>query len=94
MSVSERDRHELYLAFEELIGADKADTMMSMLPPVGWADVTTKSDLDAAVAVLRAEFNAGMERALRSQLRVLVFAIIGAMATQTTLILTVLALLV
>ena len=73
--------------------------MMSMLPPVGWADVATKPDLDAAVAILRAEMagteakiNANTERARRSQLRVLVFAIIGATATQTTLTLTVLAL--
>jgi len=47
MSISERDRHELYLAVEGLIGAPVAETMMSMLPPVGWADVATKHDLAA-----------------------------------------------
>jgi hypothetical protein len=53
MPVDERARHELYLAFEHLIGAQKADTLMAMLPPVGWADVATKRDLDALRAATK-----------------------------------------
>ncbi|MGI8792605.1 MAG: hypothetical protein ACR2H3_05425 [Acidimicrobiales bacterium] len=46
MSVSEEARHELYLALEEVHGRSRATTLMSLLPPVGWADVATKRDLD------------------------------------------------
>lgn len=45
MSVlDERARHQLYLALESHLGTSEADTMMNMLPPVGWADVATKHD--------------------------------------------------
>jgi hypothetical protein len=57
-NIDERARHELYLAFEELIGAERADTLMAMLPPVGWADVATKHD----VALLRVDLTALEER--------------------------------
>jgi hypothetical protein len=30
---------------EETMGSDRAETMTSLLPPVGWADVATKQDL-------------------------------------------------
>ena len=46
MAVDERSRHELYLRLEEAIGTHEADTLMSLLPPVGWADVATKHDLE------------------------------------------------
>jgi hypothetical protein len=59
MAVDERRRHEMYLAFEELVGAEVAATMMEHLPPVGWADVGTRHDLEREVAVLRAEMHAG-----------------------------------
>ena len=58
MSISERDRHDLYLAVEGLIGTDQADTMMSLLPPVGWADVATKHDLAALEDRLELRFDA------------------------------------
>lgn len=47
MTVSEHDRHLLHTKAEEAMGSDAADTLMTYLPPVGWADVTTKRDLDA-----------------------------------------------
>jgi len=47
MAVSESDRHELYSRLEDLIGEGPTETMMSLLPPVGWADVATKRDLEA-----------------------------------------------
>ena len=47
MALDERARHELFLRLEQVLGAESAETLMEMLPPVGWADVATKRDLDA-----------------------------------------------
>jgi hypothetical protein len=47
MVLDERSRHELYLRLEAVLGADAATALMEHLPPVGWADVATKRDLDA-----------------------------------------------
>lgn len=46
MAIDERSRHDLYHRLEQVLGTDEADTMMELLPPVGWADVATKQDLD------------------------------------------------
>jgi hypothetical protein len=45
MAIDERARHELHRKLEQVLGADEAATLMSHLPPVGWADVATKHDL-------------------------------------------------
>jgi hypothetical protein len=45
MSISEGQRHELHEGLVEAIGRERADSLMSMLPPVGWAEVATKQDL-------------------------------------------------
>jgi hypothetical protein len=47
MVLDERARHELFLRLEQVLGPESAETLMEMLPPVGWADVATKRDLDA-----------------------------------------------
>jgi hypothetical protein len=46
MTIDERSRHELFTRLEEVLGPEPAATLMSHLPPVGWADVATKRDLD------------------------------------------------
>ena len=46
MAVIEQDRHELHGSLEQVLGRGPAGTLMSYLPPVGWADVATKRDLD------------------------------------------------
>ena len=46
MSLTEEGRHQLHSSLIRAIGADAANTLMEMLPPVGWADVATKYDLD------------------------------------------------
>jgi hypothetical protein len=43
--IDERARHELFVAVQDTLGPNHADTLMSLLPPVGWADVATKHDL-------------------------------------------------
>lgn len=47
MALDERARHELFLRLEQILGRNPAETLMEMMPPVGWADVATKRDLDA-----------------------------------------------
>jgi predicted nuclease with TOPRIM domain len=44
-AIDERARHELFVAVQDTLGPTHADTLMSLLPPVGWADVATKQDL-------------------------------------------------
>jgi hypothetical protein len=73
MAIDERARHQLYLRLEEQLGAEAASTLMEHLPPVGWADVATKRDLDQFADRLRAEFY----KALTEQTRAIVLANIG-----------------
>jgi hypothetical protein len=47
MPVDERSRHQLFNHLDELLGSEDAATLIEHLPPVGWADVATKRDLDA-----------------------------------------------
>jgi hypothetical protein len=95
MPVEERERHELHARLQQVLGTDEAATLMSYLPPVGWADVATKRDLenfanqlriemrDQAVE-LRVEMNdvrVGLYDKLDANLRVMVFLMIGAILT-------------
>jgi len=58
MAISEEDRHHMYLKFEEVLGAQVAHTVMEHLPPVGWADVATKRDLDAQSVLMKHDLDA------------------------------------
>ena len=51
--IDERTRHELFLRLEEVLGAEEAATLMEHLPPVGWADVATKHDLESLRVVMK-----------------------------------------
>lgn len=54
MAVTELARHRLYQHSEQTMGAERATTLMELLPPVGWADVATTHDLgELRVAVKR-----------------------------------------
>ncbi len=54
MSITEGQRHELHEGLVGAIGRERADTLMSMLPPVGWAEVATKADIAATKADIAA----------------------------------------
>ena len=58
MAVDERSRHQLYLKLEEVLGPEEATVLMEYLPPVGWADVATKRDLDAHAVATKRELDA------------------------------------
>lgn len=62
MPVDERSRHALYLKLERILGREEASTLMEHLPPVGWADVATKRDLDQLAVTNNREHQALEER--------------------------------
>jgi hypothetical protein len=65
LAITEEDRHQLYARLREVLGDDEATTMMEHLPPVGWADVATKRDLDhlAVLTTRDLDHHAAMFRA-------------------------------
>jgi hypothetical protein len=69
VTVDERRRHDLYVVLESKLGTDRADTLMSMLPPVGWADVATMHGVEREAALLRADLESQINQ-LRLEMRV------------------------
>lgn len=63
MAITEEGRHRMYSRLESVLGHDEATMLMEHLPPVGWADVATKRDLD----MVRLEMVA-MENRLRADM--------------------------
>ena len=45
MSITEASRFQLRTAIGQILDEEAADTLMELLPPVGWADVATKTDI-------------------------------------------------
>ena len=45
MAIDGRARQDLFTGLDEVLGPQRAETLMAHLPPVGWADVATKQDL-------------------------------------------------
>lgn len=69
--VTDASRRALHAALEVHMGREPADTMMELLPPVGWSDVARTSDLTALrgeMAELRAELK-GEVAELRVELK-------------------------
>ena len=64
MTVDQRERRVLQEALVNALGTEPTDTLMDYLPPVGWADVATKSDLEhhAAAAKSGLEHHAAATR--------------------------------
>jgi len=60
-TITESTRFALQSRAREVLGEQEGDTLMAHLPPVGWADVATKKDLEHLAT------KADLERGLRRQ---------------------------
>jgi len=94
MAITEESRHRLYKALEESIGAQNANILMEHLPPVGWADLATKRDLEHLAAATRQDLErqelrleASLHRELRHQTNVFVTWMIASNAAMASAIL-------
>lgn len=65
MALTEESRHHLYQALERTIGPDEAATLMEHLPPVGWADVATKRDVDQVHTLMKRDLEQVQAQAKR-----------------------------
>jgi hypothetical protein len=101
-AIDERARHELFVAVENHLGSSHADTLMSLWPPVGWADVATKHDLDELEARVALRFERVDDRfdvidqrfsSLDDRFNMFEVKVIGAMATMVSMCLSAIALL-
>jgi hypothetical protein len=73
-TITESTRFALQSRAREVLGEQEGDTLMAHLPPVGWADVATKKDLEVLgvatskdIKALRLATKADLERGLRRQ---------------------------
>ena len=58
MVITEAQRFDMHAKLRQELGEEVADTLMEHLPPVGWGDVATKTDLVVVskdVAMLRSD---------------------------------------
>jgi len=53
MSITEADRHEIYELIKQASSDRVANNVMTLFPPVGWADVATKADIGSLQTELR-----------------------------------------
>jgi hypothetical protein len=56
-AITDEVRNRLYNTLREKLGAENATTMMELIPPVGWADVATTSDLDHLVILTKRDID-------------------------------------
>ncbi len=90
MAISEAARNDLYNGLRDVIGAERAETLMSAIPLHDLDEVATKADLAELRAELRTEIAelrvevtseiAAVRRTMSSWMLTLMVTIIGAMA--------------
>jgi hypothetical protein len=64
VSVSEARRFELHRELQNALGEDVAHTLMEYLPPIGWADVARRRDVEAVERRLNVVIGGGLAFAL------------------------------
>jgi hypothetical protein len=81
MPIDEQRRHALHGRLIDVLGEEHALTLISHLPPAGWAEVATRRDLDQLGDRLRAEMHA----TVTAQTRTLFFGMLASNATLVAL---------
>jgi hypothetical protein len=77
MAIDERTRRLVHSRLEDVLGAEVADAVMELLPPVGWGDIATRADLERFATELRAEM-AELKSDLRSEMSAVLPRLIAA----------------
>ena len=96
MAVTEESRYRLFKQLEDTLGAEHANTLMGHLPPVGWADVATKADLeqlevrmDLRFESIEHAFDAALSRGLHRQFVQIIASVAAMLTVMLTLAVTV-----
>jgi hypothetical protein len=82
VTISDARRRLLHDRLVDAMGDEAAEVLMEHLPPAGWADLATKSDVQHETALLRAEM-AIFRAEFRTELATLASIIDRRMAAQT-----------
>jgi hypothetical protein len=91
MTINEQTRHAMFVRLESVLGEEVALTLMEHLPPVGWAEVATKRDLDQLHVLTQRDISlatAELRVDMAAQTRAHVFAAIGSVVSVVALTLT------
>jgi hypothetical protein len=83
--VDEAKRHDLYVAIEGLIGPERAETLMSMMPPTTADELVTKEYLTREFKNFEHRFEAKLHKELRDLTRTLLLGMVTTMAATTSL---------
>ncbi|CAB5058048.1 unannotated protein [freshwater metagenome] len=82
MSITESQRYEMQSVLREKLGVSTANTLVEHLPPSGWSDVATKTDLlfieerlTTKIATTMATQNKWMAGLFASQVAALIVAL-------------------
>jgi hypothetical protein len=82
MAVDEQKlRRSLHDRLEAALGPDEAALLMDYLPPVGWADIARKQDLE----MLQLEFHASIKDLKASLLMWMIPTVLGSISVAVTL---------
>jgi hypothetical protein len=82
VAITEEARHRMYEALIRELGQDEASTLMEHLPPVGWADVATRRDLEHQSLLLKKDLEhleSKIEATLHREMSALKSWVVGVM---------------
>lgn len=89
MAVTEESRYRLFKQLEETLDAEHSNTLMEHLPPVGWADVATKSDLEQLELRMDLRWEAALSHGLHRQFVQIIASVAAMLTVMLTLAVTV-----